>query len=113
MRCICSNMYAGGSLTHSIPILENSDIFEKNISETLSLADMNIRIEAFREYLLGRDEACIVVVGHSAFFRAFLNTRVGLKNCEVGVVEFTDKGECKGSIETLVEGGTALIEARI
>jgi len=28
-------MYAGGTLTHSIPILENSDIFEKNISEKI------------------------------------------------------------------------------
>lgn len=70
---------------------------------------MNIRIRAFTDYVLSREERCIVIVGHSAFFRAFLNTPVRLNNCEVAMIRFTDKGTCYGALEILVEGGEALL----
>ena len=90
--------------------MENQSIFEKNITETLSLADsMAVRIQEFIEYLLSREEQCIVIVGHSAFFRAFLNTPVRLNNCEVGTVGLTAEGKCSGSLEVLVDGGQALL----
>jgi hypothetical protein len=95
--------------TTTIPILENNTIFEKNVSETLLLADMNIRIALFTEYLLRREEKCIVIVGHSAFFRRFLNTPTRLSNCEVGVVAFDEDGKCCGDLEILVPGGQALL----
>mmetsp|Transcript_36541 Transcript_36541/g.68065 ORF Transcript_36541/g.68065 Transcript_36541/m.68065 type:complete len:240 (-) Transcript_36541:76-795(-) len=94
-----------------VPIIENTYIYEKNIPEALSISDINIRVDAFREYIRKRDEKCIVIVGHSAFFRAFLGTHIGMKNCEVGVVEVTETGECSSSLETLIEGGHALLSS--
>lgn len=57
---------------NTIPIIKHDDIFEKNISEHVGMADMSQRTVNFIQWLLERPEKNIVVVGHSAFFRDLL-----------------------------------------
>ena len=58
-------------------------INSKNISEHIGLADMTARTTSFRTFLASRNENCIVVVGHSAFFRQLLGTEKKMSNCEI------------------------------
>ena len=49
-----------------------ADLHEKNLSEHAGFADMKIRIRKFTSWLVARPETRIILVGHSAFFRAML-----------------------------------------
>jgi broad specificity phosphatase PhoE len=57
------------------------------VKETRAMAQA--RVDKFREWLRQRPEKHIVVVGHSAFFKLFLNESSKLPNC--GVRTFTLK----------------------
>lgn len=90
--------------------MENDTIFEKNISEHIYVADMGIRIAGFIEWLKSRSERCIVVVGHSAFFRDMLDTKIKMKNCEVRSCALNKNGSFdQESVVTIIEGGDALL----
>lgn len=56
------------------------------------MKDMTARVDRFKKYLMSRKERCIVIVGHSAFFRALLGTEVGMRNCEVCEVMMSEGG---------------------
>lgn len=71
---------------------------------------MRHRIRQFKQWLLQRPEQNIVIVGHSAFFRDFLQTQVKMKNCEVKQCILQNDGE----IEThsiLFAGGESLLHS--
>ena len=71
---------------------------------------MNKRVLQFMEILKGREETCIVIVSHSAFFRGLYNSDTRLKNCEVAMVAFSDEEcRCIDPVEVLLEGGKALL----
>lgn len=91
-----------------ISILENENIYEKDIAETLGISDITHRIEAFKQFILERKEKCIVVVGHSAFFRKLVGSSIRMKNCEVQEVILSPQTGCM-PIGILVEGGDALL----
>ena len=57
-----------------------------------SMAHLHARVAAFRAWLLGRPESCIAVVGHSAFFKAFMGSWSKPRNCEVCEVVVTPAG---------------------
>jgi broad specificity phosphatase PhoE len=48
-----------------------------------SFEHVESRCARFRAWLLDRDEQCIVVVGHSAFFQRLLRERFKMANCEM------------------------------
>lgn len=93
----------------AVPIVQHEYIFEKNISEHLRLADMQQRTQHFTEWLLSRPEKCIVVVGHSAFFRDLIRTDCKMDNCEIRSVLLSEHGEFHSS-QTLVEGEQNLLK---
>ncbi len=70
---------------------------------------MRHRIIQFKQWLLQRPEQNIVIVGHSAFFRDFLQTRVKMKNCEVKQCVIRSDGEID-SHSVLFAGGDALLQ---
>jgi len=74
------------------------------------VADMSVRIAAFVEWLLARPESCIVVVGHSAFFRDLLRMKLKLDNCEVRSCVLNYDGTFDVSATTtIIAGGTELL----
>lgn len=88
-------------------MFQHAYIFEKDISEHLSISDINSRIEEFKIWLQLRPEKCIVVVGHSAFFRYMIKTHRKLKNCEVRSCWLLDDMSFVDA-EILIPGGNAL-----
>jgi hypothetical protein len=95
--------------TIELPIIENPNIYEKNITEHMHMSDMTIRINEFVNWLLSRSEQSIVVVGHSAFFRDMISSECKMANCEVRKYSLTHNGDfiyC----ETLFSGGRCLLE---
>lgn len=92
--------------------MEHESIFEKNISEHLKVADMGVRIALFTEWLLKRPENCVVVVGHSAFFRDMLNTELKLKNCEVRSCTMKSDGTFEEGAVTIIAGGDELLQTQ-
>ena len=88
--------------------MEHPSIFEKNISEHVRIADMRIRINDFKQWLLQRPESNIVVVGHSAFFRDLLQTECKMENCEIRSASLAADGSFQ-SAEIVVAGGSSLL----
>ena len=73
---------------------------------------MSIRIASFTEWLLSRPESCIVVVGHSAFFRDLLNTKLKLDNCEVRSCVLNRDGTFDiSATSTIIAGGAELLSS--
>jgi broad specificity phosphatase PhoE len=97
------------TLNLDVRIEEHPNIFEKDISEHLHVADINYRVNDFVRDLMERPERCIVVVGHSAFFREMLQTECKMKNCEVRECYLTSDGAIE-NMRTVIEGGDALLE---
>ncbi len=75
-----------------MPIIQHEGIYEKNIPEHLGISDMSFRINEFTAWLLIRKENCIVVVGHSAFFRDIIGEENKMKNCEVRICYLSTDG---------------------
>jgi broad specificity phosphatase PhoE len=92
-----------------IPIEENELVYEKNISEHLRITDMKRRIDEFIRGICARPETCLVIVGHSAFFRDMLDTDLKMKNCEVRECFMTIEDGAIHDIRILVEGGESLL----
>lgn len=69
---------------------------------------MNYRVNDFVRYLCDRPERCMVVVGHSAFFREMLQTECKMKNCEVCECFLTSDGVIE-DMRTIIEGGDDLL----
>jgi broad specificity phosphatase PhoE len=96
------------SMETLIPMVQHDHIFEKNIAEHIGLANMKSRIRYFTEWIMKRNETVIVVVGHSAFFRDFLETDCRMDNCEMRRVELTTEGSFR-SCTTVVQCGVSLL----
>jgi uncharacterized protein YaiE (UPF0345 family) len=114
---VSSSSGAAGEERNNQPaIMEHAQIFEKNISEhfhAITGAHINVRTDAFRQWLINRPEENIVVVGHSAFFRDLIETDCKMDNCEVRQVLLdTDSGKFH-SPQTLVAGGQELLKSTI
>ncbi|RYE56220.1 MAG: hypothetical protein EOP48_08510 [Sphingobacteriales bacterium] len=71
---------------------------------------MGVRIALFTEWLLNRPESCIVVVGHSAFFRDMLSTELKLKNFEVRSCMLNSNGTFEEGAVTIIAGGYELLQ---
>lgn len=90
----------------TVPIIQHPDIFEKNISEHAGLADLSQRTVSFIQWLLARPEKCIVVVGHSAFFRNLLAASL------IASVE-RDESENDKKVESANQQSNSKLEANI
>ncbi len=70
---------------------------------------MTARIEEVTAWLLQREEQCMCVVGHSAFFRAMLApAAVRLDNCDVFQVQLRRDGSYADAVR-VVQGGRSLL----
>ena len=99
----------GENNSSNVPILQYDDLYEKSVNETLGLADMTSRIAEVTAWLLQRDERCICIVGHSAFFRAMVAPAdARWSNCGVWQVELRADGSYANA-RVVVEGGEALL----
>ena len=76
----------------------------ENLKTKESFANLERRCARFREYLLARDEACLAVVGHSAFFKMLLGERSKMANCDVVEAVVTRDGVRR------VQGGRAEVQ---
>jgi hypothetical protein len=103
-----------------VSIVEHEGIFERNIHEHLGLANIHNRTECFLKWLAARPEPVIVVVGHSAFFRALVQLPGGKKmnNCEVlsAYLECIPDATAGAGVQIvadgiLFEGGAALLRS--
>lgn len=65
-RNTAAGLFGGGS----VPLVEDPSIYEKDLAEHAGLRSLEQRTRSFSASLLARPEKRIVVVGHSAFFRA-------------------------------------------
>ena len=83
------------------PLLVHDEIFEVDIAEHV-WKPVRPRVERFIAWLRARPESRIVVVGHSAFFRALLLPEpVRFTNCAVWRATLTATGEpaWRGAVE--------------
>mmetsp|Transcript_5174 Transcript_5174/g.14478 ORF Transcript_5174/g.14478 Transcript_5174/m.14478 type:complete len:179 (+) Transcript_5174:854-1390(+) len=60
-----------------------NDALAKRFNSYESKARLKARVGAFRKWALSRPEPVIVAVGHSMFWRSFLDGSRTLKNCEL------------------------------
>ncbi len=109
-RKTCIGVFSRRNPSH-VPVLQLDELYEQSVSETLGFADMRARVAEVTAWLLQREEQCICVVGHSAFFRAMLGpTAARLDNCEVRRVQLQCDGTC-ADVATEVQGGSCLLKA--
>mmetsp|Transcript_25751 Transcript_25751/g.47061 ORF Transcript_25751/g.47061 Transcript_25751/m.47061 type:complete len:207 (+) Transcript_25751:108-728(+) len=79
----CSRLFP----EQTVPMMEHSELFEKDIGEHLGWRRLSSRVRSFEEWLEARSESHIVIVGHSAFFRCMV-PGIKPKNVEVWKAEF-------------------------
>lgn len=72
------------------PLLEHAVVREKTVLEWVPgfTSQLDDRIAEFGKVLAAREETCILVVGHSQFFRRMLGHQDKMKNCDVWCAEF-------------------------
>eukprot|EP00760_Papus_ankaliazontas_P000673 PhM_4_TR10176/c0_g1_i1/m.4181 len=69
--------------TTNVPIQEHTEIYEKSIKEYVGMGCIHDRVNAFKKWVLDSKLRCVVVVGHSLFFRILLGQTERIKNCEI------------------------------
>ena len=108
-RKTCLGIFEKNNPTN-IPIIQHDDLYEQSANETLGLGDMTSRIAVVTSWLQQREERCLCVVGHSAFFRAMVAPADATwNNCGVWRFELTRDGVFANA-RRVVEGGRALLD---
>ncbi|GBG27939.1 Hypothetical Protein FCC1311_041622 [Hondaea fermentalgiana] len=85
----------GGTMASQVR--EEWDVLrEKTVSEWIPGfgSGLDDRIRAFEDRLAARDETCVLVVGHSQFFRRMLGMEKKFANCDVWQLSYVKEGEC-------------------
>jgi broad specificity phosphatase PhoE len=107
-RKTCAGLFSSHN-PNAVPVMQHEALYEKDVSETVGLGDMTARVAQVTAWLLQREEQCVCVVGHSAFFRAMLApAAVRLDNCDVFQVQLGRDGSYADAVR-VVQGGRSLL----
>ena len=99
-----------------LEVINHQDFFERDVQETLGVRDFNVRLVRVTEWLRARPESCVLIVGHSAFFRQMLENELPngaspyLENCAIWSTTLNGDGRCSNSYEMLAGSESLLLQ---